>query len=435
MEAHSDNLALFYKPPKDKSVIFKEWVEHRPVGELSSDGALEFNISGNSNRYIDLMKTRVKMKVRILQGDGKVLPPAAAGVYPKEAKVGPVNLFLQSMFSQVDVSLDQQVVSPNISSKYCYKALFEVLLNYGQTAQESKLQSQLYSKDEGGLDAKDPISGTNAGLILRAGYFEKSQTVDMEGPVYVDICQQNRYIPNGVQINFKFWPSSNKFKFMSSNDKADYKLDIKEAILKVYTVELSRAVSDANNLQMMKTPATYFYDRTDMKTFAIAKGQYGCSLEDLFQGVVPSELVVGLVESSAYMGDYTKNPYFFDHMNLSSIALYIDGRSHPSVPITPKFKETNYVSAYMSLFGGDYDRNEGIIISRDNYGKGYALYKFETCENYCTEYTKETRRGHTRLELKFSEALAKPTTVILAAKFPGQLEIDGERRVHIKSTE
>ena len=246
MAAHNDNLALFYKPPKDKTVKSAEWLEYRPVGELNSDGALEFNITGGGNRYIDLLRTRISLKVRILQADGKVLPKAVAGVYPEAAKVGPTNLFLQSMFRQVDVSLGQQVISPNINTKYPYKAMYEVLLNYGQTAKESKLQTQLYTKEEGGLDNNNPVSGTNAGLLLRSQYTEESKVVDMEGPIYIDICQQNRYIPNGVQINFKFWPSSNAFRLMSSNTKADYKLDIKEAVLKVYTIELSKVVADAH---------------------------------------------------------------------------------------------------------------------------------------------------------------------------------------------
>ena len=435
MAAHNDNLALFYKPPKDKTVKSAEWLEYRPVGELNSDGALEFNITGGGNRYIDLLRTRISLKVRILQADGKALPKAVAGVYPEAAKVGPTNLFLQSMFRQVDVSLGQQVISPNINTKYPYKAMYEVLLNYGQTAKESKLQTQLYTKEEGGLDNNNPVSGTNAGLLLRSQYTEESKVVDMEGPIYIDICQQNRYIPNGVQINFKFWPSSNAFRLMSSNTKADYKLDIKEAVLKVYTIELSKVVADAHLEQMKKMPASYFFDHTEMKTFAIAKGQYGCSLEDMFQGMVPNELIVGMVKSSAYMGAYGENPYFFDHHNLSFIAYYVEGRSTPHAPLTPNFKNKNYVPAYMTLFSDTYHADGGNFISRDNYAKGYALYKFETCQNHCKEYAKDVRRGHSRLELKFSEPLAEPVTMIILARFPGQLEIDGARNIRVVSRE
>ena len=45
------------------------------------------------------------------------------------------------------------------------------------------------------------------------------------------------------------------------------------------------------------------------KTVIIAKElSAGQSWEDIFQGYVPSKMVIGVVDSSAFSGDFSKNP-------------------------------------------------------------------------------------------------------------------------------
>ena len=314
MSGHTDSLSLYYTPTNDTSVKNVEWVDYRPVGELRSGGALEFNISGNSSKYIDLKNTRLKIKFRILQGDGKPLPTTAGAKDADRVKasVAPINLFLQSMWRQVDLSLQQQVISPHVSTKYGYRAYMEMLLGYGMNAKESQLQSQLYYKDVMiGRTRDDPLDGGNMGLNMRARMTAGSSIVDMEGPVYNDMCLQSRYILNGVQVGLKLWPSSNQFRLMSANPKADYTVEILDASLNVCMAELEPEIVIAHAETLQHGPARYFYQRTDMKSYALAKGQFSCSIDDVFQGDVPERLVVGLVPSEAFMGSYSKNPYEF----------------------------------------------------------------------------------------------------------------------------
>ena len=58
--------------------------------------------------------------------------------------------------------------------------------------------------------------------------------------------------------------------------------------------------------------------------------------------------------------------------------------------------------------------------------KGYCLYVFKSCGD-----TKDRpeERAHTRLELKFAEALPSTCTVIVYARFPSVLKIDASRNV------
>lgn len=49
------------------------------------------------------------------------------------------------------------------------------------------------------------LSGGNFGLFQRAKMSEDSVFVDLEGPIYMDICQQDRFLINGVQVAIKLW--------------------------------------------------------------------------------------------------------------------------------------------------------------------------------------------------------------------------------------
>ena len=434
MSGHSGNLAVFYRPMTDEGERQTEWIDYRPTGQLTSDGALEFNVPGNSTKYIDLKNTRLKIKCKILQANGSNLPSSVAGegkLVPEAAKVGPVNLFLQSLWRQVDVSLQQKVISPEVATRYAYKAYLDTILGYGTDAKRSQLSSQLYYKDEGDPSSADPISGTNTGLILRSNFTEESKTVDLEGPIYNDMCQQNRYILNGVQIGFKFWPSANEFKLMSSNPSADYKVEIVDAVLKICMKEVAPEIILAHAATLRNGPALYFYDRTDVKAYGIAKGQFGTTIEDIYQGEVPSRLVVGLVASKGATGDYSSNPFEFKDFNTNFAGFYLEGKSMPMEPLTPNYKNSNYTSAYLTLFGNQYMENSGNYIAREEYPNGYCLYVFDVCQNQCEKHGNSIKRGHTRFEIKFSEALSEPVTLIMYANFPGLIEIDESRNVKV----
>ena len=75
---------------------------------------------------------------------------------------------------------------------------------------------------------------------------------------------------------------------------------------KLFVQRLNGGVLVAHEKLFQEQPATYPYLRSEIKTTSIAPGQYGFSVDDIFQGLVPNKLIVGLVTSAAYTGDYSK---------------------------------------------------------------------------------------------------------------------------------
>jgi hypothetical protein len=75
--------------------------------------------------YIDLFNTYLFVEAQIVNTGGSNLEP--------DTDVGPVDLWMHSLFSDVSVSLNEKLVSPP-TNMYPYRAYIETLLSYGPAA-------------------------------------------------------------------------------------------------------------------------------------------------------------------------------------------------------------------------------------------------------------------------------------------------------------
>jgi hypothetical protein len=80
---------------------------------------------------------------------------------------------LQSLFSQVNVSLNDKLVTPSATT-YSYSAMIETLLNFGPAAMRSRMQTSLFFMDTAGkMDVHNPgalDANANMGLKKRHLY-------------------------------------------------------------------------------------------------------------------------------------------------------------------------------------------------------------------------------------------------------------------------
>jgi len=91
-------LDLFSAPPTQTSVKNGNWIKYHPVTTVGDDSQTEFDINGTGKDYIDLVKAMLLVQTKIIQMDGTNAADADT--------VKPVNLWLHSLFSQVDISLN-----------------------------------------------------------------------------------------------------------------------------------------------------------------------------------------------------------------------------------------------------------------------------------------------------------------------------------------
>ena len=170
-EGYSPNLFLFQAPPVDGSTELVQWQDYRPTNLLAKSSPIEFNIPGTSSHYIDLKRSRLYVKAKIIN-------PTTSTVNVDD-DVAFTNLSLHSIFRQVDVSLQQTVISPGVGTCYPYKSYFDTILS--STPNPAELESQLFYKDESGLMDDVVAEGRNSGFVSRWALTSLPQSVDMEG--------------------------------------------------------------------------------------------------------------------------------------------------------------------------------------------------------------------------------------------------------------
>ena len=411
-------LDLFMVPPTQTAIEKGYFAQYFPVANIDGTGPLEFNISGSGDEYMDLGSSYLHVKAKIVKADGKPLTDTD--------KVAPINLVLHSLFSQVDVSLNERIISPSTNT-YPYRAYIETLLNYGEDAKKSLLTCEGFYKDTKPSDLTIP--GTNEGLKKRYELTKNSQVLDMIGQLHCDIFQQNRLLLNLVDLKIKMIRSTPNFCLISSEETPDYKIVLEHASLYIRKVKPAPAVSLGHAKALEKTTAKYPIDRVICKTYSISTGSWSFLQDNVFLGTMPKRMIVTLLPNAAMSGQYKSNPLLFDHHNVNFMCVYVDGQPIPSKPLEMDYDSKNYIRAYHTLFAG-FNQDKGLFIDREDFARGCTLYAFDLTPDMCDgPHLNLQQQGNLRVEIKFSKAIAETLSVLIYAEFENVIEISKARHV------
>ena len=228
-QTYLSKLALFQKPYIESSIEEVQYIDFPPTSTISDGSVIKFRILGTSTEYIDLKRSRLKLKAKIVKSDDTPIG--------QDSNVGLVNLSLASLFQQVDVQMQDKLVSSEINICYPYKAMMDVLLRCGFDMKEGPLQSELCYKYTGNMDAVPP--GNNSGLMSRVAYTANGNEVTLEGPV-----------------------------------------QITSAILRVCHVKVSNVVILAQNEALNVSPALYPFWKSNFKTISVPAGVSAMTSDD-----------------------------------------------------------------------------------------------------------------------------------------------------------
>ena len=180
--------------------------------------------------------------------------------------------------------------------------------------------------------------------------------------------------------------------------------------------------------------AKYPITRTEIKVLTLPAGVLSKSLDNIFLGQLPKRIAVCFVSNKAFNGDFTLNPFNFQHVNVNFMVLNIDGHQMPCKPLQPKFTSKKYITMYHTLFSGTgiHFLNEGNDITRDSYPNGYCIAVFDLTPDLSAgslTHWNLIKNGSVRLEVGFNEALAETTNCLVYGEFDSVIEIDKKRNV------
>ena len=417
-------LNLFEGPMVQSGVERSVFVEYRPTSQISSEDApVHFSLGGDSTNYLDLKRTRLYVKVKIVRDDGMKTEKSEA--------VCPINLTLQSMWSQIELKLSGKTVSSS-NQVYPYKAYIQSILKNQDAAKMSHMCAQMFRQETGNVDKVLE----NTGAIWRYQRFAGSSSVEMEGGLLEDFFHTNRFLLNNTQVDIKLFRARQPFVIMTDDSDKNYKLIIEDITLKACYVDVHPGIIKGHAAALEKANAIYPYTRVEMQTYNLTSGVRQFNLDNLFSGQCPTKVIVGFVESESFSGHKNKNPFNFQNFGLREIELTADGRPLPGRALrVPAFDlvGSQVVSPYMSLFdciGVGNMSSFGNGIEPEDFARGYALYAFPLYGGGAEDnFMQNKKTANIRVQGSFSSALSVPVTAVIYAEFPAIVEIEGSRNV------
>ncbi|CAG2238519.1 unnamed protein product [Mytilus edulis] len=296
---------------------------------------------------------------------------------------------IKSLFSHIDVYMNNKLVSIN-SNNFPWKAYLKVVLSSGKDEQESQLQSQLFMKDN------DPMDSVvlNSGFVNRYEFTKESRTFELEGNLLEDTL----------------------------NLEARVKLD-------------PGVILNHRN-QIRQTPAKYVINRSNVIQNIIPKGSTEFYWDGIFPKAIPSKLVFGLLSQTSVNGDYTKNPFNFQHFNMTEVSLKVNGVEIYGTPLKLDFGvNRNYSTAYVRLFeiSEKWNKDAGLNISYSDFGAGYSLLAFslDPSLDFQEDFINLVKHGNARLEIRFKSPTTETINCLCYYQSQAILTVDESREVRI----
>lgn len=147
-------------------------------------------------------------------------------------------------------------------------------------------------------------------------------------------------------------------------------------------------------------------------------------------------MIVGMVDSRAFNGDYARDPFCFQKFGLASIRQLVQGEEYPYETL-----QLNRNNADRDLTGyhrflqasGALCKHEGIMVRYKDWveGKNCTLFMFDNVTSGCvdTAYLNPKQAGDIQIELLLGQALGFNVTVLVYAEIENLLEIDANKAV------
>ncbi|ESO99311.1 hypothetical protein LOTGIDRAFT_113529 [Lottia gigantea] len=282
----------------------------------------------------------------------------------------------------------------------------------------------------GAGDAIVPV--VNHGLGERRKKMGESSEFELQSRLHVDLCLQDRYLIDGVDVRIQLERQQPKFYLMWNENNETYKVELIKAYLEVPFVTLAPSTYTRIAEQLQSNNAKYPLKRVVVKDISIPSRRRFHVLDNLFiNEVLPKRLILGLVENDSYDGNSIKNPFKFHHHRLEYIKLMKNGDVVEEYFMD--FPNKQATTPYLDLMKrvGILNSKEDLDMSYNDYIKGYTLFGFDLTNDHGADQVNfhPKSSGSLSLELRFENAPPNPLNLLLFAEYDNVLEIDVNRQI------
>lgn len=417
---------LFSLPSTDTSIDASLYSETKPLVNIQDSNAkIEFRIIGSPTHYLDCFDSFLWVKFKLVKPDGKT--DLATG-----DDISTSNAFLHSMFSDVEIFLNNQLES-NCNGCYPYKAYFKLLNEY-VNGNPTDLECAMFHLDTDNCKLND----SNLGYKKRKELVKESTEVELIGKLFFDLSEQSRFILNDTEMTITLTRAKDEFCILApdaklSSNPVSAKLKILDAsyVIRRHILYPSITLSH-NKLLEMGNPVKYPMIENKINFFTIPKANQSFQEDNIFNGLLPSRVILGLVSNSSFVGDFLKNPFNFLHEKINSVTLMVNSMPIPCRPLNVDFvgKQSKLAYYLLNKCVSKINDNKGLMFDYNNYLNGFTFFGFDINPIDLTDSRLHLEKsGSVKIELKFTSSLSEACTLIIYSEHQKVLELDKTRRI------
>ena len=343
-----------------------------------------------------------------------------------------VNLFPHTLFSQIDFEIDGINLCSN-DNLYPYKAYLETLLTYGHDAKSSHLSTSHFVKDS----AHHFESGSqgNNGYVTRHKDVVGSRLFDFSIIPHIDFLHTPRVIPANISMKLKLTRSPDSFSILSKSN-SDLYVKIHSLNLFVYRVQPTEEIRRLHDKLFLKKNALFPITKTICKKYTVPGGLSTAHQPNIINGLLPRQVVIGFMKADALNGDYTLNPFNFEHFNCNFLALRVNGVQTPAKGFRPNFENKivrrELRALYDNIGVNSASDDSGCNLNDEDFIGGYTLFCFDLTPDKCNGFhLHEDRRGTIDIEVMFAKPLQQAITVLCYTAFEQIIAVTNERNVFV----
>lgn len=227
--------------------------------------------------------------------------------------------------------------------------------------------------------------------------------------------------------------SKDSFALMNFGTNSIANIIIEDAVLYVRRCFIHPAVLKAHEDGIQKHNAIYPVQKQQCSSYVVNSGVLSDSREIIVSSDRPKLIVVGMVSNKAFNGDFSLNPFNFQHFGLSSITLYKNGEPIPFPTQDMDYSKGLYMKPYMQSIQSleMYTKNISHGITPEDFAGGSNLYVYNLTPdlNFSGNISQVFEQCNLRLDLKFKSALTESINVVIYTIYDSSLEIDSEYRI------
>jgi len=359
-----------------------------------------------------------------------------------------------NLFKQLNVRLNQTLISEQ-SDTYAYKAYIETLLHHDQQDGETILTPEgwqnyvdvppLYTANN--LDDATPNGQwtalpENQKTSLTKARGERAKYVGgtkniMRFKPHSELFNLNKLLIPGIQIDLQIYFNNPDFYWSSVGiatrlTEADIKVSLVLCQLRINPDVYRELAVKMESLKVVSYPTV----RSEIRTYSFANDRRQYEINNPWQGRGPNLVVMRMVDTRAFNGDYARDPFCFQKMNLGSIKQLFRGEEYPYETLEIKHGGNDLDNrGYFQFLQATecLKKDRGNMLTEKDWGtnRNCTLFRFNNAANgdLFSSVLNPKQLGEIRYILNFRGNPPANFTVILFAEFENLLEIDKNKAV------